>query len=224
MKDILMEDTGKSARREVRARGSQFAKAIAAFLARSGIRPNTISFMSIFFAACCSVCLIMSSRTGVAGTVALLIASAALIQLRLLCNLFDGMVAIEGGLRTKSGEVFNDFPDRISDPLIIVSAAYAAPHMPYSLELGWLAGLLAVLTAYARLLGASSGANQYFSGPMAKQHRMAVMTVALLAAAALVKTQYHEKTIYAALTIIAAGCLITFFRRIRQSVMELESK
>ncbi|HCE43143.1 MAG TPA: CDP-alcohol phosphatidyltransferase family protein [Lentisphaeria bacterium] len=219
-----MEDTGKTARREVKTRGFHLAKVAAAFLARHGVRPNTISFMSIFFSACCGACLIFSSRTGTGGTALLLIASAVLIQMRLLCNLFDGMVAIEGGLKTKSGEIFNDFPDRISDPLIIVSAAYAIPHMTYSLEIGWLAGLLSVMTAYVRVLGVSAGSNQYFSGPMAKQHRMAVMTLALLAAAATAGTRFHGKIIFAALVVIAAGCMITVLRRLNQSVRELENK
>ena len=33
----------------------------------------------------------------------LFLTAAALIQIRLLCNLFDGMVAIEGGFKTKIG-------------------------------------------------------------------------------------------------------------------------
>ena len=219
-----MEATQKTTRREVKARGSRIAKRAAVFLARAGVHPNTISFMSVVFALCCSCCLVLSSKTGPAGTALLLLASALFIQLRLLCNLFDGMVAIEGGLKTKSGEIFNDFPDRISDPLIIVSAAYAVPGIPYCLELGWLAGLLSIMTAYVRVLGVSAGSNQYFSGPMAKQHRMAVMTVALLSAAATVRFQCHGKIIFAALAIIAAGCLITVFRRLQQSVKELENK
>lgn len=35
---------------------------------------------------------------------------------RLLCNLLDGMVAVEGGKRSKSGELYNDVPGLISPP------------------------------------------------------------------------------------------------------------
>ncbi len=38
------------------------------------------------------------------------------VGVALLANLFDGMVAVEGGLGTPSGILFNDFPDRIADP------------------------------------------------------------------------------------------------------------
>src|SRR6266576_3410050 len=53
-------------------------------------------------------------------------------------------------------------------------------------EGGWLAAVLAVITAYVRALGTSAGASPYFLGPMAKPHRMAVMTAACLIMAALI--------------------------------------
>jgi hypothetical protein len=38
----------------------------------------------------------------------------------------------------------------------------------------------AVLTAYVRVLGGSIGLEEHFCGPMAKPHRMAVLTAACL--------------------------------------------
>ena len=43
--------------------------------------------------------------------------------------------------------------------------------------LGWAAAVLAVLTAYVRVLGGSLGLTQHFIGPMAKQHRMFTLTL-----------------------------------------------
>ena len=86
------------------------------------------------------------------------IAAAAFIQLRLLCNLFDGMVAVEGGKSTPSGELFNDIPDRVADSTIIVATGYAVIAVDWAVEAAWLAGLLAVMTAYVRTLAASIGA------------------------------------------------------------------
>jgi phosphatidylglycerophosphate synthase len=45
------------------------------------------------------------------------VATAACIQLRLLCNLLDCMVAIEGGKSAPTGALFNEMPDRFADPL-----------------------------------------------------------------------------------------------------------
>ena len=46
--------------------------------------------------------------------------------------------------------------------------------------LGWAAATAAVFTAYVRLLGGSLGQVQRFTGPLAKQHRMALLTGACL--------------------------------------------
>ena len=136
------------------------------------------------------------------------------MQLRLLANLFDGIVAIEGGYRTPSGEVFNDAPDRASDLLILVPAGYAAGWP----ELGWLAGVFAVLTAYARVLGGSLGLKQEFIGPMAKQHRMAILTGACVLAF------FDRRALVIALALIALGSAITTGRRLVRIVRALERR
>src|SRR5258708_5585204 len=168
-------------RRPLTSRSSRWAIGAAKGLTHLGVRPNHISMASVVFAALAGACFCMVPRTE--GRVWLYLAAAACIQLRLLCNLLDGMVAIEGGLGSASGEVFNDFPDRFSDVLILASAGYSISAIPWGRELGWIAAVLALLTAYARVLGGSLGLQQDFSGPMAKPHRMAVLTIACLGSA-----------------------------------------
>jgi len=135
--------------------------------------------------------------------------AAAGIQLRLICNLMDGMVAIEGGMKSKTGDVFNDLPDRFADLLLIVPAGYAVAwvHGP---ELAWAAGALAVFTAYVRVLGGALGLKQDFVGPMAKQQRMALLTFAALVSIFEPQPRY---ALTAALGLIAVGSLLTVFRR-----------
>ena len=53
------------------------------------------------------------------------------------------MVAVEGGFRTKTGELFNEFPDRVSDTLVLLGAGYAGA--PYGPTLGWAAALLSAI-------------------------------------------------------------------------------
>jgi len=152
------------------------------------------------------------------------IAGAAFVQLRLLCNLFDGMVAVEGGKKTKSGEVYNDFPDRIADAFVLVGAGHAAPSFPGAVELGWAAALLAVTTAYVRTLGGSFGLRQDFIGPMAKQHRMAVVTGAALLAAVEAVLGMPPRVLPAALVVIVVGCMVTIVRRLGRIVAGLEAR
>jgi phosphatidylglycerophosphate synthase len=148
--------------------------------------------------------------------------AAAFIQCRLLCNLFDGMVAIEGGKKTHSGELFNDMPDRISDTLLIISAGYAISIISWGDMLGWCAALLAVMTAYVRTLATSLGAPVNFQGPMAKQHRMALLTAACLIAAVENSFSQQSYTLLVALVLMISGCLITLYRRTLSAYRFLE--
>ena len=125
----------------------------------------------------------------------LFLAAAACIQLRLLANMLDGLVAVEGGRGGPTGAIWNEFPDRIEDSLFLVAAGYAAD-LPW---LGWLAALLAAVCAYVRLLGGTLGQPQDFGGPMAKPHRMAALTVGCLVA-----TVWFG-ALQIALAVIAAG-------------------
>jgi len=115
-------------------------------------------------------------------------------------------------------------PDRFSDALIFVGAAYSRPEFGCTLELGWAAAVLSVITAYVRALGASMGAGQLFIGPMAKQQRMAIMTAACLIGAFAPVWLPLSRTIPVALAVVVAGCLITIFRRCRRIAKEMEAK
>jgi len=161
-------------RRYLKFRELSFVQTIAQRLSRLRIMPNQISIASIFFAMLGSICFLLLQDADSTGRWLLPILAAVFIQCRLLCNLFDGMVAIEGGKKTHSGELFNDMPDRISDALLLVSTGYAISIISWGDTLGWCAALLAVMTAYVRTLAASLGAPINFEGPMAKQHRMAL--------------------------------------------------
>src|SRR4051812_33480236 len=102
-------------RRQVKSRDTAWARRFARFLTRIGITPNAISITSAAFAAVGAFCLVSrASASQSIEEIGFLVAATATIVLRLLCNLFDGMVAMEGGKKTASGELFNDIPDRIS--------------------------------------------------------------------------------------------------------------
>ncbi|WP_230413002.1 CDP-alcohol phosphatidyltransferase family protein [Paraburkholderia antibiotica] len=141
------------------------------------------------------------------------------IQLRLLCNVIDGLVAIEGGKKSVLGPIFNEFPDRIADSLLLVGAGYACA-MP---SLGWAAALFAALTAYVRVFGGSVGLPQRFIGPMAKQHRMAVLTLACVATIVENWLQWTHVSLVAGLVIIAVGSALTCATRTRALVRELHA-
>lgn len=211
-------------RRPIKARNSRWAAAFARRLAQAGITPNAISIGSIACGGLAGAALIGTRYTTVPWGQLLLFALAIVgIQCRLLCNLFDGMVAVEGGRAGPAGEVFNDLPDRLADPLILVSAGYAAGG-PVGIALGWLAACLAILTAYVRVLGRSLGTGIYFVGPMAKQHRMAVMTAACAACGLAVFWRVQHFVLLAALGVICIGAALTVVRRTRLITRDLKQR
>jgi phosphatidylglycerophosphate synthase len=193
---------GQTARRPIASRSSTWAKHISTRLAASAITPNQISVLSIVCAAAGGALML------VANPLAWLLA-AAFVQLRLLCNLFDGMVAVEGGKSSPTGALYNEFPDRIADTLLLVPAGYAAG-LPW---LGWAGALAAALTAYVRVFGGALGLPQDFGGVMAKQRRMAALTVALLLQSAEWFVWDGRLSLSIGLAIIAAGSVVTCVTR-----------
>jgi phosphatidylglycerophosphate synthase len=190
------------------------------------VQPNTISLTGVLFAAIGGACLALTGLDGPVPRPLLLLVAAAMVQLRLVCNLLDGMVAIEGGLKTKSGELYNDVPDRTSDPLLLVGAGYGVLWGAWGPTLGWLAACLAILTAYARVLGVSVGTEAYFLGPMAKQHRMATLTVACIVgiAESVLVQPYTGDAIGIALVAVVVGSVVTVARRLRRIAADLERR
>jgi len=225
--------TESISRRPIASRDRSWAKRSACWLKDIGIRPNMISVASTLFAGIAAVFLFKSASSDAVAEPffrGLLLSGVVLgILGRLICNLLDGMVALEGGLKTPSGEVFNDLPDRLSDFLIFVAMGFAATTRQgfYStlwIQAGWAAGTLAVLTAYIRYLGAACGAGHFFIGPMAKQHRMAVSIVASVSSILFEPLVFSVGTSFEiALGIVVIGSAMTCFRRTLFIVRYLES-
>lgn len=209
-------------RRPLKVRDANLSRRMARWLSQRSVTPNQISMASVFFAVLAAGCLLAMPRLEGAAVLILPILAGVFIQCRLLCNLFDGMVAVEGGKSTASGELFNDIPDRIADPLILVAAGYSTAVVPWAGSLGWAAGLGAVMTAYVRTLSASIGAPVDFRGPMAKQQRMALMTFACLMTAIEPLLWERGWVLVSALAVIVLGCGVTVARRARAAYVALE--
>jgi phosphatidylglycerophosphate synthase len=190
-------------RRPIEARSAGWAKASASALARTSVTPNQVSATSIVFAAIGAA--LLAFHPDAIG----LIGCALAVQARLACNLLDGMVAIEGGKKSPVGALYNEFPDRIADSLLIIALGYAIGRPAW----GWFGALAAALTAYIRVFGGSLGLPQDFRGPMAKQHRMAALTLACVAGAIEYLVSGTQYALYLAAVVIAVGSVATCVTR-----------
>jgi phosphatidylglycerophosphate synthase len=136
---------------------------------RLGVHPNWISYSSVIASIAAGLCFY---RAG--ATPALLIAAVAFCYVRLWLNMLDGMVALASGTASPSGEIANEFPDRVSDVIIFVGVAHSSLCHPLS---GYWVAIFALVVAYVGTLGQAVGAQREFSGLMSKPWRMVALHI-----------------------------------------------
>ena len=215
-------------RRYLKTREKPWAQALAKQVCKLGVSPNAISVVSIFCSLLGAACLMTASLACCKVAASLLwFGAAAGIQLRLLCNLLDGMVAIEGGKKSAVGALYNEVPDRIADAVWLIAAGYCNDWVVklWGTPLGWLAAVLAFMTAYIRVLGGTLVGTQSFMGPMAKQHRMALLTLACLGSIAELWIRPDgkaEEVMRYALAVMVLGIIVTCWRRLALISRELK--
>jgi len=206
-----MTDDPTRNRRPLASRQTGLARRLTEALLRTSITPDQISFAGILFAAAAGILLLTP-------TILTFLLAALLIQLRLLANLLDGLVAVEGGRGSRLGPLWNEAPDRVEDTLILAGFGVAAG----APVLGLCAALGAMFCAYIRALGGALGQTQTFAGPMAKQHRMAAITLGCALGAAELVAGRAPVTPEIVLWVVTLGALLTAARRLRVIARGLE--
>ena len=203
-------------RRPIASRELAVWKRVAAWLAQRRVSANAISLAGMACGLAAGAALALSSLPE--WERAAFLAAALLIQLRLLANMLDGMVAVQTGRASPVGELYNEVPDRVSDAAILIGAGYAAGSLP---ELGYLAACTALFVAYIRAEGKAAGAHQEFCGPMAKSHRMFTLTVVALycglaprAWQPTLSGPHPAGLVAAGLLLIVVGGVVTAIRRL----------
>ena len=168
----------------------------------------------------CIVAGIALAATSICDYRILWLVAALGAQLRLTANMLDGMVALASGRASKTGELYNEVPDRISDAAVFIGAGFA---WGGNITLGYIATILSIFTAYVRAAGKIAGAPNEFCGPMAKQHRMLVITVICVYSAVvpqswqiLLSDKLEVGAMSLGLGVIIVGCCITIVRRLNR--------
>jgi len=204
-------------RRPIATREAKFSQVLTRLLVALRISPNAISVMGMFAGIIGGVSLAVTAWTGDWSMRGLWLLGAICIQLRLLCNMLDGMVAVATGTTSPVGHLYNEVPDRVSDSFTLIGLGYAFQSSP---ALGFLAALLAMFTAYVRSIVKVAGGPQLFHGPMAKPQRMffATLTAGYMALAPqswrFEHADWHQGLPAAVLLLICLGSLVTALRRL----------
>lgn len=204
-------------RRPIASRNTAVAAWAARRLAAARVSPNAISVAGMIAAMVGGGLFAATSHWPDAARW-LWLGGALCMQLRLIANLLDGMVAIERRVASPVGELFNEVPDRISDAAAFIGLGYAVGG---NATWGLLAALAAVFTAYVRAMARVAGAPQDYCGPMAKPQRMLVATlVGVYCAAAPMAWQPEVATI--GLIVITLGSVLTALRRLARAAAHLQ--
>ncbi|ALN89787.1 CDP-alcohol phosphatidyltransferase family protein [Lysobacter gummosus] len=202
--------------------------ALAARLRARGATPNGISLFAIGLSALAGASFFFALRDPPHYGAALLLFAALCLGGRLLCNRLDGLLARRGGMVGKAGEVYSDAPDRLADALVFLGVGYGlAAWLPWASDLGWAASLLAVGTAYVRVLGLACGLREHDEGPMPRRTRMIATAIAALLSAvglALGHQMVVAWLLLAALGAVIVGAAWTIGLRLRAIVRELEAR
>ena len=211
-----MVDEEQLARRPVPARNTGWAHRTVPKLQRLGLTPNQISIASVIVAAIAAGCFVASAQVGDIPRIVLLLIAAAMMPLRLLCNLFDGMLAVEGGMKSPVGGIYNELPDRFADTLFLAGAGYAVADFAWGPQLGWAAATFSIIVAYVRSLGVTLGTPQFYDGPMAKPRRMHILVAGCVLSILEVFAGWPRGSVLAAaLAVILIGEGLTVANRLR---------
>lgn len=220
----MAEDPG---RRPIPARNLKITQRFARWLAGRGATPNGISALGLAVGVGSGLALALTAALPWAAR-PLWVAAAAMVLLRGLSNMLDGMVAVEQGRGTPTGLFWNEIPDRVSDIALMAGAGYSLGGSPFA---GWLAACLALLVTYVRAIGVQAGAPADFGGPFAKQQRMfSIAGLSLVLAFAPESWRFAWGPggawgpMAALLWLLVPGILWTIVRRLRRAVAHVGAK
>jgi len=204
-------------RRPIKSRNTKWAQDFTHYLVKIDASPNKISVFSILFSLIGAYAIVLEPNNSGIWFFAIC------ILLRLLCNLFDGMVAIKMNRNNPLGRIYNEFPDRITDTVFIIAAGVACNQLILSV----FGAMFAIATAYVRIFGGSLGFEQDFRGSQSKSQRMGVLIgSSLLAQIEL----WINDTLYClviGLVIITVGSFITCITRtlaLKEKILEQEEQ
>ena len=218
-------NTSQIDRRPIKSRDARWAHGLTDRLVRWGVSANAISVCGMISGIAAGICFAFTyvEQLRFVG----FLVGALCVQLRLIANMLDGMVAIASQTNSPVGELYNEVPDRVSDTATLVGCGYAMGGTPL---LGYWVTILAIFIAYIRATGCVAGSPQYYIGPMAKQHRMFVVTLfAIISAFLPLQTWFHlpwdpnAGWMTMGLMIILLGECITIYRRLNKIQQYLRS-
>lgn len=180
---------------------------LAEFLINYKIHPDIINVLGLSASLVMSIVLFYSKSIPV---LYLVLPIGAFI--RTLFNALDGMVARGLSISSPMGEVKNEFIDRLSDILILLSLGLSNHG---NVNIAFIALALILLGSYLGILGKACGGKRVYVGILGKADRMILIGLAGIFA------YYRINTWNALYYLMIVGSIITIFQRYFSIKLEL---
>ncbi|MBN2583151.1 MAG: hypothetical protein JXL80_08785 [Planctomycetes bacterium] len=134
------------------------------------LNPNVVSYAAVPVAAATGWCFYRAHEVPW-----LLLAAIALTLLRMTLNTLDGIMALDRGKSSLTGEIVNALPDRYADLFVLAGVALSPLCRPW---LGLAAIASMALVSYTGMLGKALGVSWQHHGPLGKVERLILLMVA----------------------------------------------
>jgi len=143
-------------------------------LAAAGVAPDAVTLAAVPVALVAGACLLSSTAV---PSVLLLV--PILATLRLVLNLLDGALARRTGRTHARGEVLNELGDRACDIAFLAPIAWLPGASAHFVLVGVLG---AVLASHVGVASKAAGGRRLYRGVLSKPGRMALVSIASVAA------------------------------------------
>lgn len=202
-----------------------YLKKSAIWLDKKNISANNLSVLGLVFALLSSVSFWHAfSWTQPLGFRWLLFVAVLSIQARLVCHALATLIAKQSQAYNPERPLYHLLIDRISDIFILLGVGYGLTLFPTATTTAWVTVVVALLSAYLRLLNKLCGLKQSLSaGPMTKLHRMMWLSISVLIALFL-PLEKAQLLLFISLWTILLGGLFTILFRANDMVHALSWK
>jgi CDP-diacylglycerol--glycerol-3-phosphate 3-phosphatidyltransferase/archaetidylinositol phosphate synthase len=178
--------------------------------ADAGISPNTVSALSLVFAALSGLLFYYSGYDSTSGPLLVLVAGL-LVALNSLLDAMDGVMARYLGVSSLKGDFLDHVIDRYADSFIICGIFFGG-HVQWQIGVMTIVGVL--ITSYLGTQAQALNLGRYYGGIIGRADRLILIMVASLVYAVYPEQVYGMSSLGWIILIIGVGSHITAFQRI----------
>jgi CDP-diacylglycerol--glycerol-3-phosphate 3-phosphatidyltransferase/archaetidylinositol phosphate synthase len=188
----------------------KYLEPMARTTADAGISPNTVSALSLVFAALSGLLFYYSGLQPESGPL-LVLAAGLMVALNSLLDAMDGVMARYLGTSSPKGDFLDHVIDRYADSFIICGIFFGG-HVQWQIGVMTIVGVL--ITSYLGTQAQALNLGRYYGGIIGRADRLILIMLATVVYAIYPAPFYGLSSLGWIILIIGVGSHITAFQRI----------